>query len=295
MSLSIVCSQCGLQIDPVLSAECPHCSFTLHKAPETNTTTVPKAVFVWLSSVGVLFVLQLLGTIGFIGLNWYQTGQRPSFTIDTPLALVTLAATLVAHIITLGLAWWVVTSFGRRPFFETLGWKWHPQFKSVHAVALALMMLALAVLFERVLPHAKTDFQRLLELSLSVRIFIVILAVGTAPIVEEVVYRGLLYGSIEKATSWKLAAAIVTVLFAVVHVPQYWGSPAAIAAILSLSLTLTLLRAFTGQLLPCVATHLIFNGIQAIVLLASPPGADLAPSTSATILSYLPLLSGAIK
>lgn len=242
-----------------------------------------------------MFVLQLAAALFYFGFKWYVTGERPSFAMDTGLALATLAATLIAHAVTLLLSWWAVTNSGRLPFWQSLGWKWHPQFKSVHAVALALLMLGLAILFERILPHGKTDFQRLLELSFSVRVFIVILAVGTAPIVEELVYRGLLFSSIEKARNWKLAVVVVTILFAIVHVPQYWGSPAAIGAILSLSLALTLLRAFTGQLLPCVATHLIFNGIQAIVLLASPPSAELAPTTSAFILSCLPFISGAIK
>ena len=43
-----------------------------------------------------------------------------------------------------------------------------------------------------------------------------------------------------------------------------------IAVIAMLSVTLTLTRAFTGRLFPCFLIHLVFNGIQSIVIVASP-------------------------
>jgi membrane protease YdiL (CAAX protease family) len=110
----------------------------------------------------------------------------------------------------------------------------------------------------------------LLKLGISVRIMVAALAVLTAPLVEEVVYRGVLYSGIARDWGKGASVAAVTLLFGLVHAPQYWGSYAAISAILSLSLVLTLLRAWTGKLLPCIATHLVYNGIQAIGLLVSP-------------------------
>ena len=54
------------------------------------------------------------------------------------------------------------------------------------------------------------------------------LAVFTAPFVEEVIYRGILYSALQRTTGTVLAVVIVTLLFAAVHVPQYWGSPSTI-------------------------------------------------------------------
>ena len=289
MTVTVVCNQCGYPLEGAYASECPRCASSVIPLTATGLqqrSGVGKAFLVWVVNVVALFVLQLVGAVLYLVAGAYWTGQRPPFELNAPLALVTLGATLIAHVITLALCWFVVTGTGTRPFWQTLGWKWHHQFKSIHAVALALLMLVVALVLERVLPHGKTDFERLLELGFSVRIFIVVLAVGTAPFVEEIVYRGLIYTAIEKARGWKTAVTLVTLLFATVHVPQYWGSPAAIVAILSLSLVLTLLRAFTGQLLPCVATHFVFNSVQAVVLLASPPGVrDL--STTALI-SWMP-------
>jgi membrane protease YdiL (CAAX protease family) len=155
----------------------------------------------------------------------------------------------------------------------------------MHAVVLAVAMLVLSFGLEKVLPHGKTELERLLELSSSVRVAVALLAVLSAPLVEEVIYRGLLYSAIQQALNWRASVAVVTLLFAIVHIPQYWGSPGAIVAIVSLSLVLTLLRSATGQLLPCVATHFVFNGVQAVTLLVSPPR-RLDPGTTEAALRF---------
>jgi membrane protease YdiL (CAAX protease family) len=209
--------------------------------------------------------------------------------ITPAVALITLGATFVAHALTLILAWWVVTGRGRRPFLASLGWRWRPQFKLVHALALAMLMYLLGLLFERTLPNGETEFERLLRLGAAVRIAIALLAVLTAPMVEEVIYRGVLYSALERRWGWVTGVVVVTLLFAAVHVPQYANSMAALAAILSLSLVLTLLRAATGQLLPCVVTHMIFNGVQAVLLLATQGGTP-EPATPEAFLALFALV-----
>jgi membrane protease YdiL (CAAX protease family) len=105
-----------------------------------------------------------------------------------------------------------------------------------------------------------------------------------APLVEEIVYRGVIYSAFERIGGKATAITAATLIFALVHVPQYWGSVAAITVIVSLSLVLTLLRAWTGSLLPCVATHLVYNGVQAVILLVAPDKIpDITPPKTAMI------------
>ncbi|MGH9945152.1 MAG: lysostaphin resistance A-like protein, partial [Pyrinomonadaceae bacterium] len=85
--------------------------------------------------------------------------------------------------------------------------------------------------------------------------------------VEEVVYRGLLFPTLQRSLNTTAAIAAVSVLFALVHVPQYWNNVGVIIAITLLSVTLTLVRARTGRLLPCFVIHLVFNGIQSVLIL----------------------------
>jgi len=287
-SLMTACPRCGIVELARDGTFCPNCAALLPvDRPGRNpvTTQLAVAFIVWGASVALLIILQFAGVLSYALFRYVIAGERPSLTMTTPLVLAALAGTFVAHVVTMIISWWAVTSGGKRPFWSTLGWRWHHQFKWMHAVVLAVAMLVLSFGLEKVLPHGKTELERLLELSSSVRIAVALLAVLSAPLVEEVVYRGLLYSAIHQALNWRASVAIVTFLFAVVHIPQYWGSPGAIVAIVSLSLVLTLLRSATGQLLPCVATHFVFNGVQAVTLLVSPPR-RLDPGTTEAALRF---------
>lgn len=243
-------------------------------------------LLVWLASIALLLALQIVGLGIYLAVRVKQTGQIPkSFELDWLMALLTLITTLPAHLLTILVCYLVVTRNRKRPFLRTIGWEWHPQFKWVHAVALAFLMMGIAFGLEKMLPHRETDLEKLLKLGASIRYLVAILAVFTAPLVEELVYRGVLYTGIER--SWNKVGSVISVtfLFALVHVPQYWGSYAAIAAILVLSLVLTLVRAFTGRLLPCIATHLVYNGIQSIALVIGGKSlVDAPPAKTALIL-----------
>lgn len=232
------------------------------------------ALLVWFASVALIVGLPLFTGLAYLILKMLRTGRMPqAIESDFGLVMVSVLSTFPAHLLSLLICWLVVSGRGRRPFWQTLGWGWHPQFKWVHAVGLAFLMMGVAVLAEKFLPHRETDLERLLKLGVSVRIAVAALAVLTAPLVEEVIYRGVLYAGIERDWGKYYGVAATTFLFALVHVPQYWGSYAAITAIVSLSLVLTLLRAWTGKLLPCVATHLVYNGVQAVALLVAPEDA----------------------
>jgi uncharacterized protein len=283
-SITIYCPTCGSVLDPAPDPDhvpiCPQCSPAPYsEPPHQNLEDQPRlwgfgtGIFVWLASIALTIGLPVVFAVAYITWRMFQTGQTSNLrgiTEEVGFILVTVGSTLPAHLLILLICWFVVTSRGRRPFWRTLGWEWIPQFKWVHAVGLALLMLGMAMVFQQLLPHHETDLDKILLRGYSVRLMIAVLAVMTAPVVEEVVYRGVLYGGIERTYGKRAAVLIVTFLFAGVHVQQYWGSVASLAAILLLSLALTTLRAWTGKLLPCVATHLVYNGIQAAFLLLTP-------------------------
>ena len=277
------CPTCGRALEPVPGAACPAC---IQEQPALWSPST--AVLVWVASVGFLFLFQGFALIIYIAGKFASTGQLPGKALTPAIALISLAATFLAHLATLALCWRVVTNNGQRPFFGSLGWRWHTQFKAIHAVALAALMLLVTVLLDRFLPRGETDFEKMLQLGTAVRVSVALLAVFTAPLVEEIVYRGVIYSAIEWWRGSFAAVVVVSLLFGAVHVPQYLGSVSAIAAILALSIVLTLLRALTRQLLPCVATHLTFNLIQAVLLLANqgnvPRGT--APRTAASALCH---------
>jgi CAAX protease family protein len=274
------CPTCGRALASGPGESCPQCAPSFHPEPTTTQSVakwsdLPLAFVVW--GVSGPFLLMLDYLIRFY--YWLKNSSLPQLEI-TPLAVkLSLAITLMMQLIGLVAAWMFVTRMRRRPFWRSLGWGWIPQFKLVHAIGLALLMIGVGVAAEHTLPHKETDLEKFLKMGPEVRIMVAALAVVTAPLIEEIVYRGVIYSTVESLMGKVAAVTFVTLLFALVHAPQYWGSVAALTAILSLSFVLTLLRAWTGKLLPCFATHLVYNSVQALALLvASEEGTGNQPS-----------------
>ena len=56
-----------------------------------------------------------------------------------------------------------------------------------------------------------------------------------------------------------------------------------IAAVALLSIVLTIVRARSGRLLPCVVIHMAFNAVQAALLLVEPYAQRFLPSTDPAV------------
>ncbi|HVZ32157.1 MAG TPA: CPBP family intramembrane glutamic endopeptidase [Polyangiaceae bacterium] len=104
-----------------------------------------------------------------------------------------------------------------------------------------------------------------------------------APLVEELFFRGALYGRLTKSSA--LGAALVTgIAFVVVHAdPRHWPALCIVAAVLGF------LRSMSGSLLPCLGLHVAFNaaGVLALVTGAASPTRPLSVSRIALSLSWL--------
>ena len=103
-----------------------------------------------------------------------------------------------------------------------------------------------------------------------------LLAIGVAPLIEEIIFRGYFFYVLKEWLGGKWAIYIIAATFAFLHVGQYWGDGLAIAMVALLGFTLTILRAWTGTTLAGVVAHYIYNGgvtVIPIIMLAlsNPP------------------------
>lgn len=256
--VALLCASCQSQTQPGGSAP------VAASPPPWNLAA---AVGVW-----VFFTLTLSIVPAFGVLVWaHKAGLNPFSPdlISNPRALVVQIGMLfVAHLLTLLVGYMVVTSGAKRPFFHTLGWRWHPRFRWRHVLALIGGLYLILYLLSLVVPHGETDFDKLLQTGRDVRIGIALVAVLTAPLVEELVYRGILYPALHHRLGRVRAILIVTAMFAVVHFPQYAGSLLILTAVTVLSFALTVIRSYTGQLLPCVVAHFLYNAIGSALILS---------------------------
>jgi membrane protease YdiL (CAAX protease family) len=102
------------------------------------------------------------------------------------------------------------------------------------------------------------------------KMFVFLLASVAAPIVEETMFRGVLYRHLRDATrrhgrvlSVLVSASANAFLFAAIH-PQGW---VAIPALMSLAYSFILLREWRGSLVPAMITHGISNAVVMTLLL----------------------------
>lgn len=236
------------------------------------------AFVTWLSSaVLLLFVPVLVALPYLIYKGVHGTLQQESLMADKGFVLLSLVGVIPAHVLTVFVAWAVVTSWGKRPFWETIRWSW-PEKKDYYrrfsligsTIGLAVVLLVLGWLITWLVGGSETEIDQLIKSSFAARVTTAFLAAATAPFVEELIYRGVLYPAIDRAFGTICAVIVVSLMFAGVHLLQYHNNLGVIAVIAMLSVTLTLTRAFTGRLFPCFLIHLVFNGIQSIVIVAGP-------------------------
>ena len=241
---------------------------------------VLEAVFVWFVSAVLLLLLPTLALVPYAFYQYSGAGYDvfiKSLPGDKTAILISIMAVIPVHLLTLGLVWAVVTQYGNRPFWRTLGWDWSPRFGFWASVGLAFVLLVLGITLTSRIGGEATDLDQIINSSTAARFTTALLATATAPLVEEIIYRGLIYSALQRALGMIWAVIIVSALFAFVHVFQYSNNFGVIAAISLLSLSLTVVRALTGRLLPCFVIHLIFNGLQSLYIIFEPymkaPGA----------------------
>jgi len=91
------------------------------------------------------------------------------------------------------------------------------------------------------------------------------LVIVVAPVAEEFIFRGLLYGVAKKFGGRMPALIATSALFAAIHL-----NPVAIVPLFVLSVVLTLAYERTGSLWTPIAMHMFFNGVQFFIILLFP-------------------------
>jgi membrane protease YdiL (CAAX protease family) len=104
-----------------------------------------------------------------------------------------------------------------------------------------------------------------------VRLLVLLLASGVAPLVEETMFRGVLYRHLRDVSArwarWASvlgSALVASFLFAAIH-PQ---GLVAVPALMALALGFTLAREWRGTLVPAMVAHGVNNGLLMLLLLA---------------------------
>jgi membrane protease YdiL (CAAX protease family) len=143
---------------------------------------------------------------------------------------------------------------------------------------------------ERHAPDAAQELAReatLISASTPLRLVIVLLIVAcVGPLVEELLFRGALFGALRRGHGVLGAAAMSGLCFVIVHVrPRKWPALAVVAIVM------TQLRATSGSLLPSLGMHVAFNAVTVLafftgeVSTARPPTLDVGPAVIGAVVT----------
>lgn len=239
--------------------------------PDNPPWGIVAALSAWFASVVMLAVVPNLCVLPYLASRYGGTStSREALLNDKTFVFLFVLGWLPAHLLTLALIWAIATRLGKLSLKEVFGWSWSPNLSLWRSVSLAVLLFLVTFLLVAQFGGPRTDLDRILESSRAAAVTLAALAVLTAPLVEEMIYRGLLYSAFRRALGQWAAVVIVTSMFAGLHWVQYWPNVGAISSITLLSLVLTLIRARTGKLLPCFVVHLVFNGIQSVIIILEP-------------------------
>jgi membrane protease YdiL (CAAX protease family) len=244
--------------------------------PENPPWGIPSAVLTWVGSIALLALIPNICALPYVAYYYRDVPNitREILLRDKTFVFIFVMGWLPAHLLTLLVAWAVATRLGKFSFKNVLGLKWTQSlgfWKSFGlAGGLAIALFFIALLVSALFGSKETDLDRILQSSRATALALAFLAVATAPLVEEVIYRGLLYSALQRVIGRWIAVAVVAAMFAGLHVVQYWPNFGAISAIALLSVVLTVIRALTGRLFPCLMIHLVFNGIQSLIIVFEP-------------------------
>jgi len=146
-----------------------------------------------------------------------------------------------------------------QPFWKSLGWK-NPTGRWVVMGLLGGGLLAVVVTFAPpILPDAEGFPLERLFTSQAASYGIGVFAIGVAPVVEELVFRGLLFAIFERAVGLRFATAVTAALFAGLHIPEYWHAWNHVLMILLVGVVFSVARAKTGSLASSILLHVGYN------------------------------------
>jgi membrane protease YdiL (CAAX protease family) len=241
-------------------------------------------VFFAVVAAGLLFTTVLFGAAllvwNFVGGPSYQELMENP-TAKTALAVgqqTMLNALLVAFIVV------VVTlrarAAGAEPagFWRSIGWR-PVRFAGGSAAAsfllitLAGMILAVVLQLLSALkpPEGPVPIEEFFRTRESV-VILIVAAVGMAPLVEELIFRGFLYPVIARRLGVAAGVMLTGALFGLMHVPQLRGAWWQIALLFGVGIVFTWVRAATGSVAAAFFLHLGYNAMQMLSVVFSSDG-----------------------
>jgi membrane protease YdiL (CAAX protease family) len=198
----------------------------------------------------------------FIALNLIVPGAASFLPVrgGSAEAIRVLIGTLAVQLIVIGFIVVLVRNVYGLSFAHEMRWTRSYTIRNGSLVIMGMALAFAVMIGSSLFPPNSPPIERLLNTPQAVAMF-AIYAVFFAPILEEVMFRGFLFGVVEQMAGASVAVRTTAVVFALLHVPQLWGSWAGMLVIFFVGFLLSEVRRRTDSLIPSVIVHTSYNGM----------------------------------
>src|SRR2546427_4840500 len=146
-------------------------------------------------------------------------------------------------------------------FLETIHWFRTHQFSTGFLISLGATLSISVLIVSSLFPAGEPPpIEKLLSSATAVYVF-AIFGICGAPFFEEVIFRGFLFKVLFETRGAGTAVSVTAILFALLHVPQLWGSWAGMALIFVVGYVLSLVRWLSNSLIPSFIIHTSYNAM----------------------------------
>jgi uncharacterized protein len=198
---------------------------------------------------------------GLIGGYLIITGAEPSAGL---LVVALSAPTLLAA----GTALWLTKVRGNGPRIDLrLEWSWRDVGRGVlFGIGGLLITIPASAVYIAIVGEGATsavgDAFGGIRAGPALAVLVLVIVVFIAPTCEEILYRGLLWGAVEKIAGRWVALPVSTVIFAIAHL-----EPMRTPLLLIVAIPIAVARLYTGRLLTSIVAHQVNNLAPGILLM----------------------------
>ncbi|HET7214840.1 MAG TPA: type II CAAX endopeptidase family protein [Terriglobia bacterium] len=197
---------------------------------------------------------------------------KPLFHWDIPLVKLqtnvpfVLALQLIWYLLLFAYIYLFIRLYYKASFLGALKWKSLSAHSTVRYLLCGAGLSLVVMIIPPLLPEKKGFPLEKMFNSPASAYAIAGFAVLVAPFMEELLFRGLLFAFFEKHGGLTFAIISTAILFAGLHIPEYWGAWNNVVMILVVGLTFSIVRGVTHSVTPSFVLHLAYNGTLMLLL-----------------------------
>ncbi len=212
-----------------------------------------------------LIISNLVVSIGYVVVAPLAGWTTPIYRLQKNIIFL-LTLQFIFYALLLAYIYFLVAVYYRVPFWKGLSWQKLTGHNVLRFLLGGAALSLVVMIVPPFLPEKKGFPLEKMFSSPSAAYAIALFAVLIAPFMEELLFRGLLFAFFEKHGGLTFAIVSTALLFAGLHVPEYWGAWDHVVMILIVGIVFSTVRGVTRSVTPSYILHLAYNGTLMLLL-----------------------------